>query len=104
MYLPVLTGFAASALTLMAMFWTGFLMGNDILYPSFILRALLVSWFSGLAFYGWSGFTAKTFYQSAGVKYVTKLEETVIEPNEIPIAELKRLVGNEEIQQMEQEL
>jgi len=103
MYLPVLIGFAASALTLAGTVWIGFLIGQDILFPAFIFRALIVSWFSGLAFYGWGGFVMKTYYRSIGVKYVRKLEETVVEPMEIPITELKRMISNEDIRQMEQD-
>jgi len=103
MYLPVLIGFTASAFTLASIIWIGFMVGNDILYPAFIFRVLIISWFSGLAFYGWSGFAMKAYYRSIGIKYVERLEEAVVETSEIPITELKRLVSNEDIRQMEPE-
>jgi len=103
MYLPALIGFAASTLVFMMAIWLGFLMGLDILYPSFIYRALFVSWFAGFALYGWSGYFMKVYFNSIRKMHVRELEETVVEAMEIPFAEIKRIASSDEIQQMEEE-
>jgi len=103
MYLPAMIGFLTSSLTLMILILSGFLLGSDILYPSFIYRALFTSWFTGFAFYGWSGYLMKVYFSALHKRHVEEIGETVVESMEIPFAEIKRIAGSEQIRQMEDE-
>lgn len=103
MYLPALIGFLASSLTLMGTVWVAFFLRQDILYPPFLYRALFASWFAGFAFYGWAGYLLKSYYVALHRRYLKDLEEAVVEPMEIPLAELKRVAGIDSIKQMEEE-
>lgn len=103
MYLPAMIGFLASSLTCVIMMSVGVVRGLDIIYPSFLYRAIFTSWFAGFAFYGWCTYLMKCYFYSLHKKHVEELKETVVESMEIPFAEIKRIAGSEKIKQMEEE-